>query len=751
MRLPEALPQAMKHEPTLQRILIDPQRWQERLRSVGRLACDWAGRDGLVWLHLAKTVTAALLAMGIAMLLDLSQPRIAMTTVFVLMQPMSGMVFAKSFYRIVGTGVGLAAALALGGLFAQQPELYMAGITLWVAGCIAAAVRNRHFRWYGYVLAGYTAALIGLPAVMAPNTLFLSALTRAAEVAVGIFCSGAVSALVFPVSSSDALMRSLNGRHADFVAFAASTLAGSVERSDFERRFADFVDGIVGFEATRAFASFEDPHIRARSRRLARLNSEFMNACARLHAFHQLLRRLRANRAVEVLAAIAPHVDALPAVLSALRDDLARQRAAQASAPAPALVELSAYLAALPKRARASRRAVETLASAGVLDFDTAIELLYRFVDDFLGYAETHASLALDSHVLERSVTRYAVKTNRYFVGFTFLRTLAAMGAMSAFWIASEWSSGGLAVIGTAIACALSSTAPRASRFVAQMAAGAALATIAGYLYICYVYPNIDGFPLLCVTLAPTLAAGAYLATRPGKSGYGIGFVVFFCLLAGPDNVIAYAPDALMNNGLALVASMLAASLAFAVIFPAEMPWLTGRITRDLRRQVTLACDGPLQGLDQRFQSSSHDLMSQLRNLLMKRSRRHRDALHWMLATLEVGHAVIDLRREMQSFTAAQPAQALRWTVLIDAVREALPPLFETPDAHRLARALKSVNLAIRAVQHTQHLWYAVPDERRQMQRIVSCLHFIRCALIDQDAPFNRGARARERERARRG
>ncbi|KWZ38539.1 fusaric acid resistance protein [Burkholderia savannae] len=747
----------MKHEPALQRFLIDPQRWQERLRSVARLARDWAGRDGLVWLHLAKTIAAALAAMGIAMLLDLSQPRIAMTTVFVLMQPMSGMVLAKSFYRVVGTGVGLVAALALGGLFAQQPELYMAGITLWVAGCIAAAVRNRHFRWYGYVLAGYTAALIGLPAVMAPNTLFLSALTRAAEVAVGIFCSGAVSALVFPLSSSDALMRTLNARHAAFVAFAASTLAGAVERGDFERRFADFVDGIVGFEATRAFASFEDPHIRARSRRLARLNSEFMNACARLHAFHQLLKRLRASHAVEVLAAIGPHVDALSAALSALRGDSAQRRATQSQSPSPslspspALVELSAYLAALPKRARASRRAVETLAPACALDFDTAIELLYRFVDEFLGYAETHASLALDSHVLERSVTRYAVKTNRYFVGFTFLRTLVAMGAMSAFWIASEWSSGALAVIGTAIACALSSTAPRASRFVAQMAAGAALATLTGYLYVCYVYPRIDGFPLLCAALAPALAAGAYLATRPGKSGYGIGFVVFFCLLAGPDNVIVYAPDALINNGLALVVSMLAASIAFAVVFPAEMPWLTGRIARDLRRQITLACDGPLSGLEQRFQSSSHDLMSQLRNLLTKRSRRHRDALRWMLATLEVGHAVIDLRREMQAFTAAQPAQALRWRALIDAVRDALPRLFETPDAHRLARALKSVNLAIRAVRHTQHLWSAVPAERRQMQRIVSCLHFIRSALIDGDAPFNRGSRARERVRARRG
>ncbi|SMG00618.1 FUSC family protein [Burkholderia singularis] len=729
----------MKTEPASSRFCIDPQRGQSRWPVFVKLARDWAKSSGLVWLHLTKTVSAALLAMGIAMLFDMPQPRIAMTTVFVLMQPMSGMVFAKSFYRIVGTAVGLAAALTLGALCAQQPELYMTGMTLWVALCITAAVRNRHFRWYGYVLAGYTAALIGLPAVMAPNTLFLAALTRASEVSVGIICSAMVSAIVFPLSASNALMRTLNTRHRDFIAFAAGTFGGLVERGTFERRFADFVDGIVGFEATRAFASFEDPRIRARSRRLARLNSEFMNACARLHAFHQLIKRLRTSHASDVLAAVGSHIESLSALLGKLGAEFERD----GNAHSLTIAVLSDYLTALPKRARASRRIIEEHARAGLLDFDTAIELLYRFVDEFLGYAQTHVSLALDSHVLERSVTRYAVKTNRYFVGFTFVRTIVAMGAMSAFWIASEWPSGALAVIGTAIACALSSSAARSSRFIAQMAAGAAGATLAGYLYLCYVYPNIDGFGLLCAALAPTLAFGAFLATLPGKSGYGIGFVVFFCLLAGPDNVIAYAPDVLLNNGLALIVSMLTTSLAFAMILPTESPWLISKITRDLRRQVALACNGPLAGLDQRFQSSTHDLMSQLRNLLVKRSRGYRNAMRWMLVTLEVGHAVVDLRNEMQVYSSTPTVPAPRWTTLVGAVSDTLPRLFESPDAHRLATALKSVSLAIRALQHTQHIWHAIPDERRRMQRIASCLHFIRSALIDRDTPFRRYTRAR--------
>lgn len=471
----------MKPQPAIERSSIEPARWRPWLDPLGNAARDWAATDGLIWLHLAKTVLAALLAMGIAMRLEMSQPRTAMTTVFVLMQPLSGMVFAKSFYRVLGTAAGLVGALALGGLFAQQPELYMAGITLWIGGCIALAVRNRHFRWYGFVLAGYTAALIGLPAVMTPQTLFQSALTRAAEVALGIACSGAVSALILPLSSAKALMRSLSARHATFAAFTAGALAGDVARGDFERRFADFVDDIVGFEANRAFASFEDPHIRARSRRLARLNSEFMNACTRLHALHQLVKRLRANHSDAVLDALAPHVDALAQRFAALRDE--RQHGI---APATgALLELRRFHGALPKAARASRRAIEDHAAGGLLDFDTAIELLYRFIGEYLGYVDTYASLDQDDHAFERSVTHYAVKTNAFFVGFAFLRTVVAVGAMSAFWIASEWPSGSLAVIATAIACALSSTSPRAPKFVAQMSVGAAFATAVGYLFLC--------------------------------------------------------------------------------------------------------------------------------------------------------------------------------------------------------------------------------------------------------------------------
>jgi len=718
----------MKGEHALRQTANSRQHCIAMLHKLGPAVRDWAGSDGLTWLHLLKTVMAGLLALGMAMLLDLPQPRIAVTTVFVLMQPFSGMVLAKSFYRILGTAAGTIAALALGGLFVQQPELYMLGMTAWVSACVAAAVRYRHFRWYGFVLAGYTAALIGIPNVTAPLGLLLAALTRAAEIAVGIVSSSAVSALVMPQRSSLALQRALRKRYDDFTVFAADVLNRRVVRGRFERRFARLIDEIVGFEATRIFAAFEDPAMRSRSAHLSHLNGEFMDSCTRLHALHQLLKRLRANHLTAIIAAIEPYFHELASLITS-------QPGTEIDA-ANVAARLQEFRAGLPRRMRQTRRQLETAPAESLADFDTAAELLYRFVDEWSRYSLTDASLTLHGAPVRTRGTRpYMSRTNRLVVAFTFVRCAAVMAVAGWFWIVTNWPSGGFAVIGAALACALTSATPGGSRMALHMAVGAVMATMTGYLYTCYVYPNIDGFPLLCVTLAPVLALGAFIATRKGAAGYGIGFTVFFCLLAGPDNVVTYAPDLLINNGIALTASMLLAALSLAVVFPADMPWLVRRIMRDLRGQVSVACKGELSGLNQRFQSGAHDLTSQLRMLLTRRSRCRRDALRWMLATLEVGHAVIDLRNESAHADYANQLHPV-WRSGIERVLADLAELFERPDKETLERALRSVRSATLMAGTILQTVHAERDKRHDLQRILSCLHFIRTALLDNDAPF---------------
>jgi uncharacterized membrane protein YccC len=724
------------------------------LATWSRAAADWARTDGLTWIYLFKALAACFLALGIAMKLDLPQPRTAMTTVFIVMQPQSGMVFAKSFYRICGTLVGLVVMLALIGLFAQQPELFIATTAIWVGICTAGAARNRNFRSYGFVLAGYTAALIGIPASQHPDGAFLAALTRVAEVVLGIVCAGAVSGLVFPQFAGLQMRGAVRARFSSFVDYVSASLAGRIDRAQIEATNARFVADIVGFEAARSVAGFEGPDSRMRAGRLARLNSEFMTASTRFHALHQLMNRLRnagTHGAVIAIDALEPYFKEIAPLLAKSGEPV--RSAADA---AHAAAQLEAYKAELPRRVRATRAALETHPGAPLLDFDTGAELLYRFIDDLHAYAATYASLAVDTHARERWVERYEPKTNAIAAGVAGLRAALVMMALGAFWIATAWPSGSTLTLNAAAVCALASSSPDPKRTVFQMAGGTLAASVMGMLAVYGVFPRIDGFPLLCAALAPFLLLGVFMTTRPALVGYGVGYCIFFCFLAGPDNVMHYDPTSFINDAMALVLSMLVSSVAFAVLLPPSTPWLRNRLLADLRRQVVLASRAHLSRVRSHFESGARDLMFQINALAQNDPAARRDTLRWLFSVLEIGNAVIDLRREVAALPAdARYAKATPWRIALRAMCDALTALFERPRSDRFERALKATSEAIDAMQALlTALAFAPPrDERHRLQRILSQLHFIRTALLDPQSPLEpwTGARADTRTDTQKG
>lgn len=688
---------------------------------------DWARTDGLAWVYIFKAVLAALLALWIAMRLDMQQPRTAMTTVFVVMQPQSGMVLAKSFYRFCGTMVGLVVMMVFISLFSQQPVLFLSATALWVGICTAGAARNRNFRSYGFVLAGYTAALIGIPAAQHPEAAYLSALTRVGEVTLGIVCSGAVSALIFPQHAGEQVRTTVRRRFTQFVDYVCRALSGNMERAQIERTNLAFVSDIVGFEAARSVAVFENPESRMRGGRLARLNSEFMSASTRFHALHQLMNRLRENASATTIAALEPFFREVPPLLS-----LSGEPVRNAADAAHAAAQLRDYKAALPKRVRAARASLETTPDFAQLEFDTAAELLYRFVDDMLAYAETYASLTSPSHERERWIARYVPKTNLLAAAISGLRGAVVMFILSAFWIETAWPSGGTMVLNAAAVCALASSSPRPTLMSAQMAIGTMLASVTGMIVVFGVFPHIDGFAMMCAALAPALLLGAYLSTRRTLAGVGIGYCIFFCFLAGPDNLVHYDPTGFMNDALALVLSMIVAAIAFAVLLPTDAPWLRHLLLGDLRREVVNARRGRLASLTTHFESRTRDLLAQINALANGRADLQRDALQWLFAVLEFGNAVIDLRREM----AALPREPMSCRRPVDATLDAVARLFDRPQAKRFDAALAATE---RAIADTQALLASADrprEDRHRLQRIASHLHFIRTALLDHESPF---------------
>jgi uncharacterized membrane protein YccC len=713
-------------------------------------AADWARTDGLAWIYVFKALTAAFLALGIAMKLELPQPRTAMTTVFILMTQQSGRVLAKSFYRLCGTVVGLVVMLVFISLFSQQPELFIAATAIWVGICTAGAARNRNFRSYGFVLAGYTAALIGIPASQNPDGAYMSALTRVAEITLGIVCSGAVSALLFPQHVGEQLRTTVRARFSAFVEYVSATLAGRIDRAQIETTNARFVADIVGFETTRSVAVFESPGSRMRSGRLSRLNSEFMSASTRLHALHQLMNRLRDAQATTVIDAFEPYFKEIAPLL-----DKSGQPVLSAADAVHAAAQLDTYKAALPQRVRATRAELEERADANadadlpMLDFDTAAELLYRFVDDLHAYAATYASLGVDMHERERWVERYTPKTNALAAGIGGLRAAFVVALLGTVWIATAWPSGATLVLTGAAVCALASSSPYPARMAFQMAMGTALASVVGLVLTFGVYPHIDGFPLLCAVLTPCLALGVFMTTRPKLLGYGFGYCVFFCTLAAPDNLLHYDPTAFMNDAMAIVLSMLLTSVVCATFLPPTTPWMRNRLLIDLRRAVVTTCHARLTRLRSRFESGARDLVLQINALAEDEPEFRRDTFRWLFAVLEVGNAVLDLRGEIATLPSdAHYGARAPWRVAERKTRDALAALFNRPDAQRMEAALGATAAASAALQQCLTTFAPLREERHQLQRILSHLHFIRTALLDPQSPLQTlvGERAAEQE-----
>jgi uncharacterized membrane protein YccC len=143
-----------------------------------------------------KTFIAAVMALLIALAVDLPRPYWALATVYIASQPLAGATRSKALFRVTGTLIGAAASVVLVPTFVNAPELLSLALALWVGLCLYVSLLDRTPRGYMFMLAGYTAALIGFPSVSDPAGIFDIAVSRSEEIILGILCASIVSTIV---------------------------------------------------------------------------------------------------------------------------------------------------------------------------------------------------------------------------------------------------------------------------------------------------------------------------------------------------------------------------------------------------------------------------------------------------------------------------------------------------------------------------------------------------------------------------
>jgi len=203
-----------------------------------------------------KTFAAAMLAYSIAVWLDTPRPYWAMASVFITSSPLTGATSSKAVYRILGTLIGGTGTIVLIPNLVNAPELLSLCVALWYGILLYFALIDGTPRSYVFMLAGYTVALLGFPAVATPELTFDIAVSRVQEITLGIICASVVSMLVLPQSVASTIAAQADSWLAAARRLGADVLTGSSSSEHDKERMRlaaaasqiDELSGHLGYE-----------------------------------------------------------------------------------------------------------------------------------------------------------------------------------------------------------------------------------------------------------------------------------------------------------------------------------------------------------------------------------------------------------------------------------------------------------------------------------------------------------------------
>jgi uncharacterized membrane protein YccC len=119
---------------------------------------------------------------------------------------------------MIGTLVGAAMGVVMIGLFAQSPLAFDAAMALWAAVCVYFGTKARQFETYALALTWLTTGIIAYGSIASPAGAFTVAITRTAEVTLGVVCAGLAAAL-------------FSGHRVQGLAHAQSPVPGQAQRN----------------------------------------------------------------------------------------------------------------------------------------------------------------------------------------------------------------------------------------------------------------------------------------------------------------------------------------------------------------------------------------------------------------------------------------------------------------------------------------------------------------------------------------
>lgn len=576
-----------------------------------------------------RTTIAALLAAYVAFLVNLPQASTSMITVFIVSQPLAGMVLSKSLFRVVGTTMGAVVAIAMTAAFSNAPELFALSVSLWIGLCVATSVYLRDApASYGALLSGYSVAIIAFPAVDAPATVFQAAMDRGSEIFVGIACATALSQTFLPQSASAALARAREAAVSAAAAWAAGALRGRDDAAAAQAERRALVAKVGQLETLRVHASYDSAETRIGDRRIRLLHGRLVSFLALIVSVHDRLEILRARRP-DRAAALAPMLERAASAMAA--DATNEQRTGLRDA----------LLAAAPDAAaiRADRQAL----------FECTILLRVADLVEMRGDIDALHGPGPAEEPEPAALARYRDVGLALVSG---LGAFAALGLFCGFWIVSGWNAGAGAAIMVAVMTSLFAQLDDPAAAAGAFLRMTGLGIVAAGVYAFAILPGLEGFEALGLALAPLIFAASYAMTFPRYTLSGLAAALGALNLIGLTNVMTPDFASFANSAIGQIVGIGGAVAALRVMRPIGAVWPVARLTAGLRADLSEAAASRREPGRVAFESR---MLDRIDGLMARLDLADPDDLaveQGALAGLRVGLNALALRRVVRDLPA---------------------------------------------------------------------------------------------------
>lgn len=584
------------------------------------------------WIFALRTVSAGLIALLAAYALKLDHPQWAMMTVFIVAQPVAGMVLAKGFYRLLGTLVGGVAAIGITTVFGTNPWVLVTVLAVWIGICTFVSSLLRNPEAYGAALAGYTAMIIGLPAFGQPHLVVDLAVARCAEIVLGIVCAGLTSRLILPKLASDAIVSRLKRCILDLATYAGGAFSGG-DPATLSALHRKLITDAQTLGEMRAYARLEAPSFAPRAHPVRRTIGQLLSALSAARALH--------SHAAPKNAALIPVRSELQSLVSEL-----------ATKPG-ALDDTALWMARLDAIAGNARQMPDASTEQGddrvgtitrltiAADFADALKQVLRGLDALRAPATRSA----------RGSRQPALVVHRDYAGASRNAVRAALATLlvAAFWLTTKWSEAAGTVILVAVVSSLFAARPDPVQVAWGFFKGTLLALPFAFLVGQIALPALPGFGWFMLFVVPILVPTALAMANPRYVGVATAFAINFLAFLSPHQAMTYDPVPFFAGSASILVGILLAIGVFIVVLPAD-PWLAAnRIVRAMREDLARLCLHERVPRRSAFESLAYDRINQLMPLVQNAGQKGDAVLGGGVAAVTVGLEVLRLRDASQS------------------------------------------------------------------------------------------------------